>query len=327
MTVYRKNRLQRLLRLLPVIALLIAALACNAPTGPDTQAETATAQFATALAGGTTGTPIAGATTNTTQIANTPTNPPANSTATNTAAPQQCVVTAKTAVNIRNGPSTFHPILRILAEGATGVVTGRNSDTSWWQIDGSGWVSAPYVTTSGPCTGISVASYPPAPPTNTPPPTATYTPTITNTPTNTATSTGTVTVTATYTNTAAPVDFTVAFVSPIKDCGPAKYASISISNIGTNAIESVTVDAEGPVGTDVGAVAFPNTPFKGTASEGLPGCAAPGATNLAPATGAYIYVALSSVPTTGTAGKATITACSAENGGGTCVTKSITFNW
>jgi hypothetical protein len=104
--------------------------------------------------------------------------------------PQACTVRANTDLNVRQGPSTAYAILRILPIGQQGAVTGHNGDRSWWQIDGSGWVSAPFVTSSGDCTGIQFASYP------TPPP-VTATPTATATTSGATPTSGTPTITGT----------------------------------------------------------------------------------------------------------------------------------
>lgn len=98
-----------------------------------------------------------------------------------------CTAQASTDLNVRGGPGTAYPILGVLGVGKTTPITGRNNDTSWWQIGysggpgGRGWVSAIYITTSGDCTSVLPASFAPPPPTRTPTPTLTPVPSITPT--------------------------------------------------------------------------------------------------------------------------------------------------
>ncbi len=109
-----------------------------------------------------------------------------------------CQVSFSGPVNIRNGPSTAHVIIGGGNPGMVLNVTGRNGDTSWWQVvynAQNGWVSNQItaVATQGDCAAIPQASFPAAPtatpsPTSTPTlawtatPTATATPTVTSTP-------------------------------------------------------------------------------------------------------------------------------------------------
>ncbi|MCZ7544180.1 MAG: SH3 domain-containing protein [Anaerolineae bacterium] len=110
-----------------------------------------------------------------------------------------CQVAFGGAVNIRSGPTTGHPIIGAGNPGMVLLVTGRNFDASWWQVnlDGrAGWVSNQIerVITEGDCSAIALASFPP-------PPTPTPTSTSTSTPTPTLTPSPTVTVTPTWTET------------------------------------------------------------------------------------------------------------------------------
>jgi hypothetical protein len=115
------------------------------------------------------------------------TNPPAEATlpptvapeATATPVPEQALLTANTNANVRNGPGTNYYVIGALSEGQTAVVTGRNADSSWWQIgfqDGTAWIANVVVTANAQAFNAPVVNAPPPPPTNTPaPPTATAT--------------------------------------------------------------------------------------------------------------------------------------------------------
>lgn len=85
-------------------------------------------------------------------------------------------------VNVRSGPDTNYPVLVVAPPGATGEVSGKNSDSSWWQVklstqysaDGFGWVSADWVYTQN-TENVPIVAAPPAPPPveTTPPPPST----------------------------------------------------------------------------------------------------------------------------------------------------------
>ena len=100
--------------------------------------------------------------------------------------PEQPLVTANTNANVRSGPGTNYPVLGALQEGGSAIVTGRNTDNSWWQIGfqgGTAWIANLIVTANAQAYNVPVASAPPPPATNTPvPPTATPTPAATSTP-------------------------------------------------------------------------------------------------------------------------------------------------
>ncbi len=119
-----------------------------------------------------------------------PTSPPAGATATTssteptaTATPEQAQVTSNVNANVRSGPGTNYPVVGGLGEGQSALVTGRNADSSWWQISfqgGVAWIANSVVTANSQAFNAPVASAPPPPPTNTPlPPTATSPPTAT----------------------------------------------------------------------------------------------------------------------------------------------------
>jgi uncharacterized protein YraI len=89
--------------------------------------------------------------------------------------------TAADFVNVRSGPGTNYPALFVAAPGATGEISGKSADGSWWQVkvstqyavDGLAWVSAAYVTTQN-TENVPVVEAPPAPPTNPNPPAGSY---------------------------------------------------------------------------------------------------------------------------------------------------------
>jgi uncharacterized protein YgiM (DUF1202 family) len=68
-------------------------------------------------------------------------------------------------LNLRAGPGTTYRVLTILQVGEHLNVTGRNADSSWYQINRSnntsGWVSAAYVSPEGDCSRAPVTT--PAP--------------------------------------------------------------------------------------------------------------------------------------------------------------------
>jgi uncharacterized protein YgiM (DUF1202 family) len=123
-----------------------------------------------------------------------PTLPPAQATATPTVPPQpaasptpeQPLVTANVNANVRGGPGTNYPVVGALLEGDSAVVTGRNTDSSWWQISfqgGVAWIANSVATANAPAANAPVASAPPPPPTNTPIPPTAPPPTATSAPT------------------------------------------------------------------------------------------------------------------------------------------------
>ncbi len=120
----------------------------------------------------------------------------------------ECAAVANpSGANVRTGPSTDFPVLRIMAPGDFMIITAQNSG---WYTDGEGWVAGSVVTLTGPCDGLGVANVdaqpaatpvptlqPTTAPTDTTQPTATYTytptteaieatPTYTYTPTTAA---------------------------------------------------------------------------------------------------------------------------------------------
>lgn len=288
------NLLKRL-GVVPLVVLILAVLACNAPT----RAKVSARETQTAIAQATAGTPVG----EVTQQTSTPPGTPATSILTWTPAPQQCIATADDVVNVRGGPSTYHPILRVLSQNTTGVVTGRNADSSWWQIDGNGWVSASFVTTSGPCGSIAEASFPPAPPTATPPPI---------TPGMIATSSG--------------LSFKVSYVKTWK-CGKKTYVTISVANTGSEPLRSLGWRVDSPPGTKIASDAQ-NAPFRNKDQEKPPRCSAPGGASQPPGTNGYVYLNLGEKTfASGTAATAALTFCTENGLGGECDIKIVTFNF
>jgi hypothetical protein len=116
----------------------------------------------------------------------TPIPPPATEPAP-AATAETALVTSNVNANVRSGPGTNYPAVGGLAEGASAPVTGRNADSSWWQINYQGsaaWIANSVVTANSAAFNAPVASAPPPPPppTSTPlPPTATPAPVV---PTN-----------------------------------------------------------------------------------------------------------------------------------------------
>ena len=69
--------------------------------------------------------------------------------ATDTPVPVVPFITITRPMNLRRGPGTYYPIVRVADEGEKFDMTGRNSQGSWWRIDVEGenaWVFAAYVT-------------------------------------------------------------------------------------------------------------------------------------------------------------------------------------
>jgi hypothetical protein len=89
--------------------------------------------------------------------------------------PNQPLVTSHTNLNVREGPGTDYPVIGRLAENQSLPITGRNAETTWWQVvypPGSnerGWVSGdPQFTSASHIEGVPLAPAPPRP-TPTPP--------------------------------------------------------------------------------------------------------------------------------------------------------------
>jgi hypothetical protein len=96
--------------------------------------------------------------------------------------PQPDLVVKGTSINLRTGPGTNYPALRVVQSGETGSVLGQAYDCAWLLVslaDGQqGWITggAEYITLNLACADISQAQIPPSPtpafsPTPVPPPT------------------------------------------------------------------------------------------------------------------------------------------------------------
>jgi uncharacterized protein YraI len=88
--------------------------------------------------------------------------------------------TLTTQINVRAGPGTNYPIVARFEPGQAAIVTGRNADESWWQVnlagteepEANGWVFGELVTLSGDNETIPLTEAPPPPPPSTPDPNA-----------------------------------------------------------------------------------------------------------------------------------------------------------
>ncbi len=93
-----------------------------------------------------------------------------------TATPEGVTVTLSQNMNVRGGPGTNYPVVGPGPAGASASVLGRNSDSSWLQIEyppgpqGIGWIYAQLVQISGNPETVAVAEAPPPPPPPTPVP-------------------------------------------------------------------------------------------------------------------------------------------------------------
>jgi uncharacterized protein YraI len=74
-------------------------------------------------------------------------------------------ITTNSNVNVRSGPGTGYGSVDNLTAGTTVTVTGKNSDSSWWQINrpagGTGWVSASVSTANCIPTSLAIIAAPP----------------------------------------------------------------------------------------------------------------------------------------------------------------------
>ena len=67
--------------------------------------------------------------------------------------PTDPVVTIDRNMNVRSGPGTFYSVLGTATPGEQFLITGKNTNGSWWRInynDQSGWVFVQLVTAAGP---------------------------------------------------------------------------------------------------------------------------------------------------------------------------------
>ena len=92
--------------------------------------------------------------------------------ATPTSAPPQAVV-REGPLNVRTGPGTAYPRIGQLKEGTEVEITGRDEESTWWQIafaageEGRGWIGAEYLHTTQEI-AVEVVEAPPVPPTPVP---------------------------------------------------------------------------------------------------------------------------------------------------------------
>jgi hypothetical protein len=282
-----------------LLVLALAALACNLPGGAPTEAPTDTPAPATETA-----TPAVS-----------PTVDPAS---------QECIATANQDVNMRLGPGTAWGVVGQLAGGNSARVTGHNGDRTWWQLNDSAWVSAPFTTTKGDCGGILVAGFPPAPTKKAnnqnddddddPPPAPSNTPAAAGTQFFPA-------VTFALANVAFEVDYVDAWT-----CGDQGRVSVILYNQGNVPIESVYYSLEYPSGTYINSGTTNNTPFKNAATEGSPGCSQSGQDSLAVGQGKYIQMYVTNVPSSGE-GFLLIEACSQNFRGGSCDSQILFFQF
>jgi hypothetical protein len=246
-------------------------------------------------------------------------------------APEDCTATANQPVNMRTGPGTAWPVVSQLDGGVSARVTGHNGDSTWWQLNDSAWVSAPFTTTSGDCSDIPVAGFPP-PPTKEPKPSKTPGNAPTNAPTQAPTQAPQPTlmiftlVPLTFvlpTNLAFEVDFNTVWT-----CGSSGRVSFQVYNQGNVNIESVYYSVEAPAGTYLNSGTVNNAPFEATATEPPPACAQAvghGQTSLAPGQGRSVPVNLSSLPASGVEGFLYFEACTQNNRGGDCESQILYF--
>lgn len=73
--------------------------------------------------------------------------------------------------NLRSGPGTNYPTRGFLATDSVTKIIGRNSDSSWWQLDlpGKPWVSNTRITVDGDTTNVPIVLNIPPPPSPTKP--------------------------------------------------------------------------------------------------------------------------------------------------------------
>lgn len=124
-----------------------------------------------------------------------------------------------------------------------------------------------------------------------------------------------------------PVDFSIAFLKTVK-CNTFNVAVYQMKNLGTLPIESMRIQQEGPPGERVGGDDIKGQPWK--TSPDLEGgqCLGDDASEtLGLGITAFVYERAPNPPDSGTAGAATVTACSLNRMDGACVTKTITFTW
>ncbi|HEV8525561.1 MAG TPA: SH3 domain-containing protein, partial [Terriglobales bacterium] len=252
----KTNQKSRILNATLVLAM--AALACNAPSSAATPTFTPEAAAAT-----TTFTPA-------------PTLDPAAG---------QCIATASQDANMRTGPGTDWPVVSQITGGNSAQVTGHNGDKSWWQLNGSTWVSASLTTLSGNCDGLLVVGFPP-------PPTKKAGGDQGGSSSSSSSSSSQPTVAPPPIPPAANVAFEVDY-SITWFCGNDWRVSFVLYDQGNVNIESVYYSVEAPAGTYQNAGTINNAPFETTAKESQPACAQPvphGQSSLAPGQNRFVPI-------------------------------------
>lgn len=125
-----------------LFTVIIAILACNAPTAAPAQAnDTSTPEMA------------------------------ASPTETFTPMPTECTptVTTNTEANVRNGPGLVYGVIGLLPQGAVANIAGKSYDGTWWYIDfpagegGHAWIAASVTTATCVSSTLAVIAAPPAP--------------------------------------------------------------------------------------------------------------------------------------------------------------------
>jgi uncharacterized protein YraI len=84
--------------------------------------------------------------------------------------PTSATVTTVEPVNVRSGPGTDYPSYGVAPLGTTGEAIGVSADGNWWEVslptslapDGTGWISAFYLTTQN-VQNVPVVAAPPLP--------------------------------------------------------------------------------------------------------------------------------------------------------------------
>lgn len=98
-----------------------------------------------------------------TPTASPPTAIPTNTPARGSGAPilQGPVARADTALNVRQGPGTEYPTIRVMAAGERASIVGRNADSTWWAVvvNGvNGWIFAGLTTVEGDVSAVPVTT-------------------------------------------------------------------------------------------------------------------------------------------------------------------------
>lgn len=69
-----------------------------------------------------------------------------------------CRALINVGLNFRTGPSTSFQIITVLSSGTLAPIIGRNSETTWWQLNvnnRTGWVSGDFTSEYGDCSGVN----------------------------------------------------------------------------------------------------------------------------------------------------------------------------